>query len=441
MPIEIDAVSSDETLPSSVKVAVIGGGIIGASTAYFLAEQGIPVLLSEKGDIAGEQSGRNWGWCRTMGRDPRELPLAIESLELWRHISERIGADTGFRQIGTLYICPDEATLAKREAWLPHARQHGLDSRLLRGAEVNGILEGSAQKWLGALYTPSDGVAEPSMAAPAIANAARRLGASIMTGCAVRGIETSGGRLSAVVTERGRVLCEAAVCAGGAWTGLFCRSLGLRLPQLGVLATVMRTRPLNGGPSTAAWGPGLALRRRLDGGYTVSHGGVVADIVPDSFRYFSQFLPVFMSERKGVALRWGKTFFEQWRLTRPWRLDQRSPFERIRTLDPAPEPRDLSNARANLEGAFPAFSGVPTAASWAGLIDVTPDILPVISAVDDIPGFYISTGYSGHGFGIGLGAGRLTADLVTGKAPIVNPEPFRFSRFSDGTEVRALAGL
>jgi glycine/D-amino acid oxidase-like deaminating enzyme len=441
MPIELDAVVSGEKLPSSAKVVIIGGGIIGASTAYFLADRGIPVLLCEKGIIAGEQSGRNWGWCRTMGRDPRELPLAIESLKLWRQINERIGAETGFRQIGTLYVCPDEATLAKREAWLPYARQHGLDSRLLRGREVNGVLEGSTKSWLGALYTPSDGVAEPGMAVPAIAKAARRLGASIMTNCAVRGIEKSGGRLSAVITEKGKVACETAVFAGGAWAGLFCRSAGLRLPQLNVLASVLRTGPVRGGPSCAAWGPGLALRRRLDGGYTVSHGSVIADVVPDSFRYLSQFLPVFLMERKGITLRFGGPFFAQWRLSRSWDLDETSPFERTRVLDPTPDPRDLAKARDNLERAFPVFAGVPTAASWGGLIDVTPDILPVISAVEAIPGFYISTGYSGHGFGIGLGAGRLTSDLVTGKTPIVDPAPFRFSRFSDGSEIKSLAGL
>lgn len=441
MPVEIDAVASDPALPASTKVVVIGGGIIGVSTTYFLAEQGIPTLLCEKGVIAGEQSSRNWGWCRAMGRDPRELAMAMESLALWRGINARIGAETGFRQIGTLYICPDDATFAKREAWLPHARAHGLDSRLLRGAEVASVLDGVAERWTGALHTPSDGVAEPSKAVPALAEAARRLGAGIMTGCAVRGIETTAGRVSGVVTERGRVACEAVVLAGGAWSSLFCRQLGLRLPQLKVLASVLRTAPVSAGPSTAAWGPGLALRRRLDGGYTVSHGSVIADIVPDSFRFLRDFLPVLRMEWSGIKLRLGGAFMQAWRQAPPWPDDAPSPFEAIRVLDPAPDPRDLAAARVNLERSFPVFRGVKTAADWAGMIDVTPDVLPVISGVDTIPGFYLSTGYSGHGFGIGLGAGRLTADLVAGGTPIVDPAPFRFARFNDGSDVRPQAGL
>jgi len=441
MPVEIDAVASDPSLPSQTKVVVVGGGIIGAATAYFLAEDGIPTLLCEKGVIAGEQSSRNWGWCRTMGRDPRELPLAIESLRLWREINARIGAEAGFRQTGTVYICPDAKTLAKREAWLPHAREHGLDCRLLRGREVNDVLQGAAESWLGALYTPSDGVAEPSKAAPALAEAARRRGASIVTGCAVRGVEKSGGRISAVVTEKGTVACEAVVVAAGAWSSLFCRSQDLWLPQLKVLATVQRTGPVSGGPTPAAWGPGLALRKRLDGGYTVSHGSTIADVVPDSFRFLAPFFPVFRREHKDIRLRFGRPFLDEWRLQRPWRLDAASPFEKLRVLDPAPDSHDLAAARVNLERRFPVFGGVPTVATWAGLIDVTPDILPVIAPMEAVPGFYISTGYSGHGFGIGLGAGRLTADLVSGKTPIVDPAPYRFSRFTDGTRLEALTGL
>jgi len=440
MPIEVDDVGSDP-LPSSVDVVVVGGGIIGVSTAFFLAERGVRTLLCEKGVVGGEQSSRNWGWCRTMGRDPRELPLAMESLRLWREINARIGEETGFRQIGTLYICPDEASFAKREAWLPHAREQGLDSRLLRGSEVNELLEGSTERWVGGLYTPSDGVAEPAMAAPAIARAARRIGLSVATQCAVRGIERSAGRVAAVLTEKGRVACQTVVLAGGAWSSLFCSKLDLRLPQLKVLASVLRTAPLQGGPSTAAWGPGLSLRRRLDGGYTVSHGSAIAEIVPDSFRFFRDFLPVLRMEWRGINLRLGKSFLAEYRQAKPWSLDATSPFERLRILDPEPAQKDLVNARANLERAFPAFKGIPTQATWGGMIDATPDLLPVISAVDTLPGFYISTGYSGHGFGIGLGAGRLTADLVCGDTPVVDPSPFRFSRFTDGTRVRPLAGL
>lgn len=441
MPVLLDPVASDSGLPKRADVAIIGGGIIGVATAYFLAEKGVSVLLCEKGEIGGEQSSRNWGWCRTMGRDLREMPLAQESLRLWRGLSARIGAETGFKETGTLYLCPDAKTLAKREAWLAQAQAYNVSSRILRGPQVNETLAGAAGQWAGALFTPDDGVAEPHMAAPALAHAARRRGASIVTNCAVRSIDVSAGRVSGIVTEKGRVACATVVLAGGVWSSLFCKSLNLRLPQLKVLASVLRTAATDKGPGPAAWGPGLSLRRRLDGGYTVSHGSVIADIVPDSFRYFRDFLPLLKMEWSGIELRGGKNFFEEAGYARYWTKDAPSPFERHRMLDPAPSAHDLMRARQNLEANFPAFKTVPTQASWGGMIDATPDILPVISGVTGLPGFYISTGYSGHGFGIGPGAGLLTAQIVTNEKPAVDPEPFRFSRFGDGSDVRPRAGL
>src|SRR6202521_1953252 len=189
----VDPVRSDDALPARVDVVIIGGGIIGTSTALFLAQKGISVALCEKGHIAGEQSSRNWGWCRKMARDPREIPLVIESLRLWERMNETVEAETGFRSCGIMYLGETEADLARLEEWLEHARQYQLDTRVIRGAELAERLPGLAKKWAGALYTASDEKGEPQLAAPAIANAARRHGAAVLTQCAVRGIETAGG--------------------------------------------------------------------------------------------------------------------------------------------------------------------------------------------------------------------------------------------------------
>ncbi|SVD14259.1 uncharacterized protein METZ01_LOCUS367113, partial [marine metagenome] len=103
-----DTVTSDERLPANTEVAIIGGGIIGVAAALTLAERGIPCALFEKGVIAGEQSSRNWGWCRQQGRDPRELPLIIESLRLWRDMNHRVGAETGFVTCGIASLATSE---------------------------------------------------------------------------------------------------------------------------------------------------------------------------------------------------------------------------------------------------------------------------------------------------------------------------------------------
>src|SRR5882672_53590 len=221
----VDPVRSDDVLPGRADVVIIGGGIIGTSTALFLAQKGIRVVLCEKGHIAGEQSSRNWGWVRKMGRDPRELPLIIESLRLWEGLNARIGAETGFRRSGILYSCnaPDE--VARYQAWLEHARPFQIDSRMLTPDETAALLPGMRSRFAGGLYTGSDGRAEPQKAAPAIATAAQRRGAVVSEKCAVRGIERTGGKVSGVVTERGAIGCSSVVLAGGAWSNLFCGNL------------------------------------------------------------------------------------------------------------------------------------------------------------------------------------------------------------------------
>ena len=433
----VDPVTSDERPPGHADVVVIGGGIIGTSAALFLAQKGISVALVEKGHIAGEQSSRNWGWCRKMARDPREIPLVIESLRLWQRMNETVEAETGFRTCGVMYLGESDDDLARLAGWLDYAREYQLDTRLIDGAEVSRLLPGLAKKWAGALYTASDGKAEPQKAAPAIAAAARRLGATVLQGCAARGVETAGGRVAAVVTEKGRIACGSVVLAGGAWSRLFCGNLGLDLPQLKVLGSVMRTEPLDGGPDISASGGLFGYRKRMDGGYTVATLGVrTIDLVPDSFRLLPQYLPSVRLHWKKLRFRVGRRFAAEWQTPRRWALDAASPFEQVRVLDPAADPYVLERARASIAEAFPAFREAAIVESWGGMIDVMPDAIPVISAVDSLPGFFIATGFSGHGFGIGPGAGRLVADMVAGGPTIVDPSAFRLSRFTDGSNPR-----
>ena len=255
-----------------------------------------------------------------------------------------------------------------------------------------------------------------------------------MTDCAVRGVETMGGRVATVVTEKGSIACDSVVLAGGVWSRLFCGNLGLRLPQLKVMSSVMRTEPLQGGPETSASGTGFSLRRRMDGGYTVaSWSANVHDIVPDSVRFGPSFYRAWRHQGGAVQLCLGRAFMRELFQPSHWKLDATSPFERTRVLDaPAHEPI-LRQARANLIAAFPVFHTMRIAESWGGVIDVTPDEIPVISGVDTLPGFYIATGFTGHGFGIAPGAGQLMAQIVTGETPVVNPAPFRYSRLTDGS--------
>ena len=431
MGITIETIEPDPSLPVASDVVVIGGGIIGITTALFLAREGISVTVCEKGEVGHEQSGRNWGWVRVMGRDPGEIPLGLESMRLWEDMDRLVGGDTGFTRSGIVYVADTPAKLAEHEAWLEHAKTYQLDSRLLSTRELDAVMPGGQRAFAGAMFTPSDARAEPQKAVPAMARALRRYGGTVLTRCAVRGIETAGGRVSAVVTERGRIACQRVVLAGGAWSRLFLGNLGIDLPALKVLGSVFRTEPLDGPPTHALGASDFAFRKRQDGGYTIAHRGAsVAEIVPDSFRLLFDFLPSFARQRHELRLRIGERFIEEARRPTRWSLDEETPFERTRILDPKPSASILDEAKRNLIAAFPAFAGLRIRESWGGLIDATPDAVPIIGEVPRLPGFFLATGFSGHGFGIGPGAGRLIADLVSGRTPIIDPKPFRLERFS-----------
>ena len=426
-----------EALPESADVVIIGGGIVGVSTAWFLARQGVNVVVCEKGHVAGEQSGRNWGWVRQQGRDERELPMMMESMRIWRELEAEIGEDTGFTQAGCLFLAKTEKQIAEFEAWLPIAKRHGLDTRMISGRELDDRVTDASMRWRGAMYTASDGCAEPHKAAPAIARAAAREGASILTACAVRGIETAGGAVSAVVTEHGTIRASTVLCAAGAWSALFCRSLGISLPQLRVRGTVVRTAPGTEVLKGCVFDDKVGIRRRQDGGYNVAHGAILDhSITPTTFRYCFKFLPALWQEIRVLRLSIGRDFIEELRTPKRWPLDQATPFEHMRVLDPAPNPRVVPQIRKNLGEVFPALAGIPFVETWAGMVETAPDVVPVISPHEKIRGFHIATGFSGHGFGIGPGAGKVIAGMLTGDTRGFDLSPFRLGRFFDGSPIR-----
>ncbi len=420
-------------MPASADAVVIGGGIVGVSAAYYLARRGLAVALVEKGRVGAEQSCRNWGWCRQQNRDARELPMATKSLALWDALAAEIGEDPGFRRCGLLYLSQSEAEIAAWAKWRDFARTADVTTHMLSAEEasVRGIATG--RRWLGGVFSPSDGIADPARAAPIIARGVIKAGGTVHQLCAARGIETTAGRVSGVITEQGTIRTGTVVLAGGAWASSFCRTLGYRFPQASVRSSILSVGPVAKGLPPALHTKDVSVTARGDGGYTLAISGRASlDLTLQGWHFARDFMPMF--QRRWRSLRPGTAAgllagHERWR---GWRLDRPTPMERCRILDPTPDRSLVAETHASAVALLPALKNTAVQASWAGYIDSTPDGVPAIGPVNALPGLILAAGFSGHGFGIGPGAGHLIADMVTGRSPIVDPRDYDPARLTNG---------
>ena len=429
MPAPLMQIESSPALPPEAEVVVIGGGVVGAFTAYYLARRGIGVALVEKGRVGAEQSSRNWGWCRQQNRDARELPMATKSLDLWERVAQETGEDAGFRRCGLLYLSQDEGELAGWANWRDFARTVGVETHVLSAAEATERGKATGRAWKGGVFSPTDGTADPSKAVPVVARGIMAAGGTVHQHCAARGLELSAGRVSGVVTEAGTIRTKTVVMAGGAWTSSFCHQFGIRFPQASVRSSILAVVPGATGLPDALHTAQVSLTKRADGGYTLAISGRArVDPTPQQIRFSREFVPMFARRWRSLA----PGGLEGWRqgheTLAKWPLDGVTPMERNRILDPAP---DMGQIRLTYRRAcelLPAFARVAISDAWAGYIDSTPDGVPVIGEVEGVPGFILAAGFSGHGFGIGPGAGHVVADIVSGREPIVDPRPYRPER-------------
>lgn len=420
-------IATDTDLPQAADCVVIGGGIAGVCAAYWLARAGQSVVLLEKGRIGAEQSSRNWGWCRQQNRDARELPMATRSLALYDQMQAEIGESLGFRRCGLLYLSDNEAEIAGWARWGAFARGEGVETRMLTPAEAAERGRATGRAWKGGVFSPTDGTADPSRAAPVIARGIEKLGGVVVQRCAARGLVLEAGRLAGVVTEQGTIATRIAVMAGGAWASSFCHQYGIRFPQAAVRSSILSVGPGAEGPD-ALHTARVSVTRRGDGGYTLAISGHArVDPTPQQMRFSRQFLPMFA--RRWRVLRPGGA--EGWRsgheALRRWRLDAPTPMERMRELDPRVDRAMIARTLARGAELLPGLRGRPVQAAWAGYIDSTPDGVPAIGETS-VPGFVLAAGFSGHGFGIGPGAGEMIADLVTGATPALDPAPYHPAR-------------
>ncbi|RQS38762.1 FAD-binding oxidoreductase [Burkholderia sp. Bp8990] len=426
---------ADTAFPAEADIVIAGAGIMGCAAAYYLGLRGLTAVVLDKSRIAGQQSTRAWGFVRQQGRESAEVPLMMAGMRIWEGLEQALGFDLEWRQGGCLYIADNDDDWASFQAWLAVAREHGLDTRTLTRAEIDERVTGlsTQARTLGGLYTATDGQAEPRRVAAAFAARATQAGARFFEGCGVTAIETAGGAVVGVVTERGTIRTRRVICAAGATSFRLLDGVGIRLPQQAVRGTCMRTNVLPDVSASTIWGHGLGIRQRSNGAINLADDMQVdVDLTLGHLRGLSLFWPEFWSQREKFRLRLNGA---AWRDACARIGGGGGPIE---PRDPQPQPNraHAPRALAKLKAIFPALKDAQIVEAWAGLIDVLPDGIPVIDAPGTPSGLAIATGFCGHGFAMGPIVGRLLAEWVDTGAPSLDLAAFRAGRFADGTMVR-----
>lgn len=420
-------------MKTQAEVVVIGGGIMGSAITYFLASRKADVVLLEKGTAGGEQSTRAWGFVRQQGRDIAELPLAVAMNRMWPELSAELGADLEWTQDGVLLVADTEERMQQFREWVEASRDYGIGTQLVSGREINDLVPAMHGTFVGGMYTPNDGHAEPTKVPMAFTDAARRLGATIYDGCAATGVEITAGQVTAVHTDRGTIRTPVVVCAAGAWSSRLARMVGLELPQLVVRATVAESYPVDPvtGIGVAIHGD-VAFRQRPNGSIYMSIlGQSDHELMLDSLRYARWFMPNYRLNREFIHLHANTTLIRDIAHSVPVLPERLQGADPLSSYESVPVRSVVEQARTRLGTLIPVLENVPILRSWGGKIDMMPDAIPVIGAVDRPKGFILATGFSGHGFALGPIVGQVVSELILDGQPSIDLHALRYNRFAE----------
>jgi sarcosine oxidase subunit beta len=376
-----DAAAKD--LPARASVVIVGGGVMGVSTAFHLAEAGVrDVLLLDRAPLGSGSTCKAAGGVRAQFSDELNIALGARSLEAFARFGERPGQEIDLHRVGYLWLLDDPADVATFEASVRLQNDMGVPSRMISVAEARALAPlVDADGLLAAAFSPTDGHCSPESVVLGYATAARRRGARIRTGCHVTGVEVRDGQVRAVLVGDRRVETEAVVCAAGAWSAAVGAMAGVDLPVTPLRRQIVFTEP-------------------------------VADLPPD--------LP--------MTIDYSSTYY----------FHREGPGLLLGMSDPEQEPGfllDVSDAWLPRLGEAigrrtPAVLDMGLTGAWAGLYEMSPDHNGLIGEDPAVSRFLYATGFSGHGFLMGPAVGEVLRDLYLGREPFVDVGPFSRDRFT-----------
>ena len=375
-------------LPSRASVVIVGGGVVGLSTAYHLARAGVTdVVLVEKGELGSGSTCKAAGGVRAQFSDAVNIELGARSLRTFETFKVRFGQEIDLHQVGYLFLLEKAEHVAEFEKNIALQNELGVPSRLIDVSEAKALSPlVSTEGLLAAAYSPTDGHCTPESVVTGYAGAARRAGARLVRGCAVTAIESSGGAVTSVVTSRGAIATDTVVCAAGAWSRGLGAMVGVDLPVEPLRRQILTTAPM----------PGLDPH------------------TPFTIDFATSFY--FHGEGQGLLL--GMSDPHE---TPGFRLTESSEW--------------LAGLGDAIERRAPAISEVGLGAGWAGLYEMTPDHNALVGEAEGVSRFLYATGFSGHGFLMGPAIGEVMRDLYLGRSPVIDVSPLTAGRFA-GSDLR-----
>ena len=381
----MSASSPARTVPPTADVVIIGGGVMGTSAAFHLAEAGVrDIVVIERGELGCGSSGKPIGGVRAQFSDPLNIELGSRSLRAWQDFRRRPGADVRLDTVGYLFLLTEDRHAAEFEAGVRVQNGLGVPSRMISAHEAHQLCPYiSTDGLLAAVYSPADGHARPGLAVAGYARSAAQAGVTFATHTTVTGMDTAGSRVTAVHTDCGRISCSTVVCAAGAWSARIGEMVGVDLPVRPVRRQLAFTAPL------APAAPRIP--------FTIDFSSTAYFHNSDDGLLFGLADP---NQPDGFDTTWTPEWLELFRAT--------------------------ARRRA------PALAEMETVGGWAGLYEVTPDHNALIGRAGEPENFLYAAGFSGHGFLQAPAVGEIVRDLCLEREPFVDVSPLSADRFAAG---------
>lgn len=364
-------------------VIIIGGGVIGCATAYYLAKKGVKVIVLEKNQIGEGGSSRNGGGVRQSGRDPRELPLAMYAVEhLWPQLSEELDMDVEYYKKGNLRLAKTAAHIKILEGLTERARAVGLKVDMIDGEEVRKINPYLSEEVIGASWCSTDGHANPMLTTLAYYKNARKLGARFITGEEVIELKKMKGKLRQVITKESTYEADTIILAAGFESRAIANTVGIDIPMNRVLLEAL-----------------------------------VTEAQP---KMFEQMLGTAEADFYGHQSKHGSFVFGGSSGIDAYTSDYEKPITTSKTS---------SCICRGIMKYFPNLAEAKIVRTWAGWIDECADKVPVIDKVKEVPGLVLACGFTGHGFGIAPAVGTVLSELAMGEEASIDISALKYDRF------------